>query len=269
MNIERDFVIFGHRGCMGVEGIGENTLPAFERALYDGADGIEFDVYAVSDEGGNEHLIVMHDDDVRRTTDGEGAVMDLGYKQLRALKVGNEKTETPDQYGESVPTAEEVLDMVSRLDLATGRHTLINIELKGPRTAAPSAALIGTYVEEGKLSLDTFIVSSFDHAQLQEFHQLSPETQTAVLVGDDQFAEAGNSLEPAINLAKNIGSIAVNTGLAFTNAAAVTELHAHNLKAYVWIDASHEVIDETAGHVKQIYTMGADGIFANDPAAAR
>lgn len=74
---DKDFSILGHRGCIGVDGIGENTVPAFARALQDGADGIEFDVYVVRDTKGADHLVVMHDDDVRRTTNGEGRVWEL------------------------------------------------------------------------------------------------------------------------------------------------------------------------------------------------
>lgn len=268
MNTERDFIIFGHRGCIGVDGLGENTLPAFERALRDGADGVEFDVYNVSDTNGTNRLIIMHDDDVSRTTDGEGNVEALGYEHLRTLKVGDEKTEAVDQYNETVPTADETLDLVVKFDSETGRHTLVNIELKGANTATLSAALIHTYLDRG-LSLDNFIVSSFDHPQLEEFHQLFPEVQTAVLIDDEQFAEAGESLRPAIDLAHKLGSVAVNTGITFTRAEHVMQLHDNNLKSYVWTGASQGMVDNADQHVVQIFKLGADGAFANKPGTGR
>lgn len=265
---ERTFIIIGHRGCVGVGGLGENTIPAFERALQDGADGIEFDVYAVSDTAGNEHLIVMHDDDVRRTTNGEGTVWDLGYERLRELKVGDEKTETADQYEEGVPTAEEVFDLVAKFDKATGRRTLIHIELKGKGTAVPSSRLIRRYLEHG-LSLDNFIVSSFDHAQLEEFHELLREVETAVLIDDKQFVVASESLTPAISLAKRLGSTAVSTGISFTRVEHVEQLHSNGLKSYVWTGASQEMVDKADQHVVDIFKLGADGVFANKPGTGR
>jgi glycerophosphoryl diester phosphodiesterase len=49
--------VFGHRGCRFVEGIPENTIPAFQYAIGRGATGIELDVRLSRD---NE-LVVFHD----------------------------------------------------------------------------------------------------------------------------------------------------------------------------------------------------------------
>jgi glycerophosphoryl diester phosphodiesterase len=48
-------LIYGHRGCRGI--LPENTLPAFEKALQLGADGIEWDV-VVSADG---KLVISHE----------------------------------------------------------------------------------------------------------------------------------------------------------------------------------------------------------------
>lgn len=263
----QQFVIFGHRGCIGVDGIGENTVPAVERALRDGADGIEFDVYTVLDVKGAEHLIVMHDDDVERTTNGKGKVGGLGYEQLRALKVGDERTETADEYAEMIPTAAEILDAIATFDAATGKHTLINIELKGMGTASPSATLIHAHIKRG-LTIDQFIVSSFDHSQLIQFHELMPDVKTAVLIHEQQYEAAGNTLNDAIRLAEQLQSVAVNPGISFTSKQDVEAVHRHSLKAYVWTDAPEGTTDETSEHAKLIRALGADGMFANNPEAA-
>lgn len=100
---------------------------------------------------------------------------------------------------------------------ASGKPSIINIELKGKATAEPTAKLVTTYLNHG-FHLDDFIVSSFDHPQLVEFHELLPEVKTAVLIDDKQFAAAGSSFEPAIRLAHQLRSVAVNPGLSFTSA---------------------------------------------------
>lgn len=264
----KEFIILGHRGCIGVDGIGENTIPAFIRALQDGADGIELDVYVARDAKGADHLIVMHDDDVSRTTNGKGKVWELGYERLRELKVGDEKTERVEQYEEAVPTAAEVLDAVLEFNAVTGKHSIVNIELKGKATAAPTAELITTYLNRG-FRPDDFIVSSFDHPQLIEFHKVLPQVKTAVLIDNKQFAAAGNSFEPAIHLAQQLHSVAVNPGIAFTNADDIARFHEDGLKVYVWTGASQEMVDKANEHVVQIYQLGADGAFANNPGSGR
>lgn len=50
-------LVFGHRGCRFVPSIPENTIPAFQYALDNGAQGIELDVRLTKD---NE-LVVFHD----------------------------------------------------------------------------------------------------------------------------------------------------------------------------------------------------------------
>ena len=47
-----------------------NTLPSFELALTQGADGVELDVRLTRDGA----MVIMHDDRVDATTDGEGRV---------------------------------------------------------------------------------------------------------------------------------------------------------------------------------------------------
>nr|WP_202885056.1 glycerophosphodiester phosphodiesterase family protein [Actinopolymorpha cephalotaxi] len=82
---------------MGLEP--ENTLRSFRRAVAEGADAVELDLW-VSRDG---HLVILHDGDVSRTTDGKGNVADLTLAELKALDAGR---------GETIPTFDEVLDVV-------------------------------------------------------------------------------------------------------------------------------------------------------------
>ena len=70
---------FAHRG--GVTDFPENTLFAYAEAARAGADVLEMDVYQTAD---NE-LVILHDLDVDRTTNGTGNVVDLTLAELRAL----------------------------------------------------------------------------------------------------------------------------------------------------------------------------------------
>ena len=81
----------------------ENTMSAFREALRLGADGIELDVHASGDGG----LVVIHDHDVSRTTDGAGDVRHLSTQELRGLDAGT--WFSPMFQGERLPLLDEVL----------------------------------------------------------------------------------------------------------------------------------------------------------------
>lgn len=106
--------IIAHRGAMNVTP--ENTMSAFRAAAELGADGIELDVQEAADGA----LVVIHDQDVARTSDGRGRVREMTLPELRALDAGSWFGAS--FRGEQVPTLEEVL----RLDGVT-----FEIELMG------------------------------------------------------------------------------------------------------------------------------------------
>ena len=68
---KRTTKVWAHRGASGYRP--ENTLEAFELAIRQGADGIELDVHTSAD----GELIVMHDENVDRVTDGTGLIKDM------------------------------------------------------------------------------------------------------------------------------------------------------------------------------------------------
>lgn len=93
--------LLAHRGASGYAP--ENTIAAFERALALRADGVETDLRASND----GVLVLMHDERVDRTTDGEGAVAELTLDELRRLDAGG--SYGPRFAGERVPTLDELL----------------------------------------------------------------------------------------------------------------------------------------------------------------
>ncbi len=76
-------IVFGHRGACGERP--ENTLISFERALAQGADVLETDVHRTRD----GEIVVLHDADVARTTDGAGDVAALTWEELARLDAGH------------------------------------------------------------------------------------------------------------------------------------------------------------------------------------
>ena len=69
----------GHRGARAYAP--ENTLASFKKALEIGVDAIELDVRKTKD----NQIVVIHDEDVKRTTNGEGLVCELTLKEIKGF----------------------------------------------------------------------------------------------------------------------------------------------------------------------------------------
>ena len=74
--------IYAHRGASGYAP--ENTHSAFLKAVEMGADGIELDVHMTKD----GRIVVCHDGNVNRTSDGSGRIYDMTLSELRRLDFG-------------------------------------------------------------------------------------------------------------------------------------------------------------------------------------
>jgi glycerophosphoryl diester phosphodiesterase len=105
--------IIAHRGASARAP--ENTLAAFRAALEAGVGMIELDVHLTAD----GVPVVIHDDALSRTTDGEGRVAERTLEDLRRLSAGawfDERYHT-----ERVPVLEEVFRLVGPRWRSPGR----------------------------------------------------------------------------------------------------------------------------------------------------
>lgn len=161
--------VIAHRGFSGAAP--ENTLSAFRKAIEVGADMFELDVLLSSD----GHVVVIHDDTLERTTNGEGRVVDHTLEELTSLDAGAWFSE--EFAGERIPTLEQALR------LARGR-ILVNVEIK---TEAVTDDAKGGIVEKTLTLVDALdmkgqvVISSFDPRALAHARELDPEARTASL----------------------------------------------------------------------------------------
>ncbi|TXJ76355.1 glycerophosphodiester phosphodiesterase [Streptomyces lavendulae] len=149
-----NFLTIGHRGVMGVEP--ENTLRSFAAAQRAGLDLIELDLHLSKDGA----LVVMHDAEVDRTTDGSGPIAEKTLAELRALDAGR---------GERVPVFEEVLDAVG---------TPLQAEIKDVAAARELARVMLERDLVGRVE-----VSSFHDEAVAEIARLVPGVRTALIAG--------------------------------------------------------------------------------------
>lgn len=166
----RDYVfVQAHRGS--TTEYPELTLAAFEAALEAGADRIEMDLAITSD----DHIVLMHDTSVNRTTDGSGRVESHSLEEIQQLDAGSWHSE---QFaGEHVPSLREVIELVR------GRAEL-NLDVKSySRPGVLVSRVIERAVETVKeMEAEEWVVySSFDLPVLQEIREHAPDARLMLI----------------------------------------------------------------------------------------
>ncbi|MEU9196170.1 glycerophosphodiester phosphodiesterase [Streptomyces hundungensis] len=219
------FLTIGHRGVMGVEP--ENTLRSFIRAERAGMDVIELDLHLSKDGA----LVVMHDAEVDRTTDGTGPIGELTLAELRELDAGQ---------GERVPVFEEVLDAVK---------TPIQAEIKDPAAGRALAEVILRRDLVGRVE-----VISFHDATLAEIAALVPGLRTG-LVDDDWGPDL-------LDRAQAVGARSLVLGLERITLETVERAHAAGLKVIGWTV-------NTQDHLRLVRALQLDGATTDHPEIRR
>ena len=166
--------IYAHRGASGwdTKYAPENTMPAFEKAIAMGADGIELDVQLTKD----GEIVICHDEKIDRTSDGTGWLKDYTFKELRGLSF----SKTHPEYGNiKIPTLRELLEFM----VPTGKE--LNIELKTgviyyEGLEERTAAMVREFGME-----DRVIYSSFSHHSLRLLKQAVPDARIGLLMGEN------------------------------------------------------------------------------------
>ena len=226
--LKNKFLKIGHRGACGYAP--ENTLASFRKTLELGVDMIELDVHLSSD----GHLVVIHDEQLERTTNGRGRVSDKSAAELKRLDAGE---------GEVIPLLSEVIDLVRG-------KAIINIELKGKGTAIPTIRLIDQYVKTGDISKEDFLISSFDYDLLREAR------------AEDRLIRIGLNIEStSLNfkeLAEELKASSLHPSLEITDRELIDAAHGLGLKVFVWTVNERDDIE-------RLKAFGVDGLFSNFP----
>lgn len=162
--------IFAHRGASGYAP--ENTIPAFELAHEQGADGIELDVQLAKD----GEVVVIHDETIDRVSTGKGFVRDYTLRELRQFSFHNSMEAYAS--GVEIPTLAEALRLVKPWGMR------VNIELKTgvfwyPGLEEKTAKIVRDAEMEGQV-----IYSSFNHYSIREIQKAAPGAETAYLFND-------------------------------------------------------------------------------------
>ncbi len=154
-------IILGHRGGRGEGWPAENSLEAFQRALGEGADGVELDVRLCA----SGEPVVVHDASLARVTNGAD----------RRLVHTVRRADLPRLEGGLA-----IAELGAALELF--RHRIVNVEVKadGPRRLALVRAVARVLERAPETEV---VVSSFDPAIVLAFAIVAPRVPRAMLVG--------------------------------------------------------------------------------------
>jgi glycerophosphoryl diester phosphodiesterase len=198
----------GHRGARAYAP--ENTLASFKKALEIGVDAVELDVRKTKD----NQLVVIHDADIKRTTDGEGLVSGLSLLQIKGFSA---------EGGEKIPTLQEALDFLDK-------KVKVLIELK----EAGIEEQVLSIVHARGLEKNVVIISFLEEA-LRKVRELDKSIETGLI-----YAKHSNPVKAALELKANY-LVAL---YRFTHSATVQKAHENGLKIIVWtINTAEEAQD--------------------------
>jgi glycerophosphoryl diester phosphodiesterase len=169
----RQVINCAHRGASGHAP--ENTLAAVRVAMGMEAQMAEIDIQQTAD----DRLVLLHDDELNRTTNGEGFLWQKNYDELKRLDAGS--WFDAKFAGEPLPTLEEVIA------LARGKIKL-NIEVKLHGHERNIAKLVVDTIRRENFQQEC-IVTCFGHAVADEIKKLAPELQVGYIFGTEEYHE--------------------------------------------------------------------------------
>jgi glycerophosphoryl diester phosphodiesterase len=230
------FMNIAHRGASSYAP--ENTFAAYDKALAMGVDHIELDVHFTRD----GHIVVIHDDEVDRTTNGHGPVLTHTLAALRGLDAGGWFAL---QYaGERIRSLGEVLENYKN-------RLYFHIEIKGKSEGLSQRTID---MVRGCGLTDSVTITSFQKVRLEEARAYGPELPTGWLVPSGEGAWD----DSVIPQAKQLGLTQICFRSDLATPEFVAHLHGQGFVARAWGVSNEELM-------RRVVDAGADGMTINFP----
>lgn len=225
--------IIAHRGGAGLGC--ENTLTCIEKGLAcSRADMVEIDVHLTRD----GEVVVCHDPDVDRTTDGKGMIEDLTLQEIKSLHIKDSDGKTTSY---RIPTLREVLTRIG-----SRAEVLLEIKRSDNRDDGLEKACLDIIRECGAYGRVT--VQSFNDIVLERFHAMDPSIRLEKLLFVRPFCWKEVEEKPYI-ASYNIFRLGLVTRRF------VEKMHARGKEIKVW----------TLQTPEQFHADNLDGIITDRP----
>lgn len=229
--------IIAHRGSSSAAP--ENTIAAFDLAVQQGADYIELDVQLTLD----QHVAVIHDDTIDRTTDGSGLVKSYTLDQLKKLDAGSWFDER--FANERIPTLQEILERYRQ-------RIGILIEIKQPKRQIGIEKAVVDIINRFTYSRH-IMVQSFDDNALQRVKAYAPSLRTAFIIKPSALKLAKRKLAVYSSFAD-----CLNMKKTMINRWWIDRIHSFEMDVFIWTVKDQK----TANRIKK-YPI--DGVVTDHP----
>jgi glycerophosphoryl diester phosphodiesterase len=231
-----DWLRIAHRGASG--DFPENTRIAFAKAIEAGADMIELDCQLSRD----GHVVVFHDEHLKRTAGSTGRVRDKTLEQLKKLDIGSWRNEMFKD--ERILTLEEVLQIIAgKIDLC--------IEIKSYPGASSDLEIKLLFIVSHYDYLDRTIFSSFAYSHLRRVRELAPQARIGVIHGSDGQGDP-------LNFAKEIGAGSIHLEKQLASPEFLINSRQAGVDVYVW------TVNEVK-EMKRFVSLGVQGLMSDFP----
>ncbi len=243
-------LVIAHRGGRGLWP--ESTIFAFQRALDLGVDVLEMDVHVSAD----GEVVVIHDPEVGRTTQGKGLVHELSLQQIQELDAGYNWTNDGRASfpfrgkGIRIPSLGQVFQSLP--------EAMFNIEIK-PATDEAASSLCRIIREYGREN--DVLVASFRQTVINTFRTACPEVATVAPMNETRLFyflnvfRMSSLYEPrgqAFQVPENLGRLEIVTPHF------VEKSHQHGVEVHVWTINERE-------KMQRLIELGVDGIMTDYP----
>jgi glycerophosphoryl diester phosphodiesterase len=241
-------LVVAHRG--GAALAPENTLAAFDDACTIGVDMVECDVHLSRD----GEVVVMHDPDVSRTTNGRGQIGTLTLAELKALNAAA-------KFGDGTWPAQTIPTLGELLDEVKGKAG-IQIEIKSTAAGAryPGLELKVIDLLKARAMTQSSLLIAFDFPTLKDIKAADPSIQTGALVTVGWMALRANKTPDQIldEVIQATGADYFMPALAAVSEPLVQAAHARGLKMGVWtVDTPSDMV--------RLAEYGVDALTCNKP----
>jgi glycerophosphoryl diester phosphodiesterase len=237
--------VAAHRG--GAALWAENSVHAFRNAIALGVDALEFDLHMTAD----GEIVVLHDPTLERTTTGRGAVRDLKWADLAAVKLrGSDGTVGEERIAAfaavldlAAPTA---VELMPEIKVDANRHRYDGIEER----------VLALLRSRGLLERAT--VQAFQPETIRRLRQLEPRARTMFLMARGDVERMRARPGEAVRRARELGATDLGMNHRLIDADVVSAARDAGIRLSAW------TVNEEAD-IHRMLALGVGMIMSDRP----
>ena len=223
------FINYAHRGAS--QYFPENTLSAFYAGIAMGANGIETDIRKTKD----NVLVLFHDKNISRVTDGQGSSEDYTYDELMKLLVYNPEKDRTDK----------IVAFGDFLKYFGFRDLTFAVELKQDQVEKETIDMLEAFNMREKT-----VLTSFSYERIRNARAYNPGYRVGLLYGEEEPDPAGKL--------KAIGGEELCPSAQSLTRESVERYHAMGFSVRAWGVYTEALMEH-------VCACGVDGMTVNFP----